>query len=56
MPFFSIILPTKNRSFIIANTIESILGQTYIDFEFIIIDNSDDLDTCNLVLTYPDVR
>lgn len=38
-PFFSIVVPTYNRSQLIIPTIESILGQTYTDWELIIVDD-----------------
>lgn len=39
MPKFSIILPTYNRSICITKTIDSVLNQTYTDFELIIVDD-----------------
>lgn len=41
-PFFSILLPTKNRSHIIATAIQSVLIQSFHVFELIIADNDDD--------------
>jgi glycosyltransferase involved in cell wall biosynthesis len=38
-PFFSIIIPTYNRSNIIENTIQSVLNQTFQNFELIIVDD-----------------
>jgi glycosyltransferase involved in cell wall biosynthesis len=38
-PFFSIIIPTYNRAFIIAETIKSIEIQTFTDWEVLIIDD-----------------
>ena len=40
-PFFSIVLPTKDRAFLLKPLIESILAQDFRDFEFIVVDNSD---------------
>lgn len=40
-PFFSLLLPTKNRSEILAGTIQSYLDQTFDDFELIVSDNDD---------------
>jgi len=48
-PFFSILLPTKNRSKIIPNAINSVLRQTFDNYELIIVDNSDDNSTERLV-------
>ncbi len=39
MPFFSIIIPTYNRANLISKTIESVLAQTFQDFEVIIVDD-----------------
>jgi glycosyltransferase involved in cell wall biosynthesis len=40
-PFFSILLPTKNRSEILPGAIRSVLEQTFGDFELVISDNDD---------------
>jgi glycosyltransferase involved in cell wall biosynthesis len=40
-PFFSILLPTKNRSEIIGGAVESALRQTFADFELVVSDNDD---------------
>ena len=39
MPFFSIILPTFNRAHLVARAIESVLVQTFTDWELIIVDD-----------------
>ncbi len=39
MPFFSIIIPTYNREKLIRKTIQTVLSQTFKDFEIIIIDD-----------------
>jgi glycosyltransferase involved in cell wall biosynthesis len=39
-PFFSVILPTYNRAHRIQRAIESILGQTYSNWELIIVDDA----------------
>lgn len=38
-PFFSIIIPTYNRAAFISKTISSVLNQTYLHFEIIIVDD-----------------
>ena len=40
-PFFSILIPTKNRSYLVGFAIESVLDQTFSDFEVIVSDNDD---------------
>jgi glycosyltransferase involved in cell wall biosynthesis len=40
MPFFSVIIPTYNSANVIAEAVDSILQQTFIDLEILIIDNS----------------
>jgi glycosyltransferase involved in cell wall biosynthesis len=38
-PFFSVIIPSYNRGKVIKETIETVLSQTYPDFELIIVDD-----------------
>jgi len=38
-PFFSIVIPTYNRAAFIEGTLESVLGQTYRNYEIIVVDN-----------------
>ena len=38
MPFFSVIIPTYNRANFLKNAIQSVLSQTFLDFELLIID------------------
>ncbi len=38
-PFFSVVIPTYNRENIIKKAIDSVLSQSFQDFEIIIIDN-----------------
>lgn len=49
MPKFSIILPTYNRSFCIKNAVDSVLQQTYDNYELIIIDDGSTDDTEKLI-------
>ena len=39
MPFFSIVIPLYNKETFISSTIQSVLGQTFSDFEVIIVDD-----------------
>ena len=52
----SIILPTYNRAGLIMETIESILHQTYSNWELIIVDDGSDDDTEKLVTQLKDER
>ena len=56
-PFFSVIIPTFNRAHILSRSIDSVLGQTYTDFELIVIDNGSTDNTQQwLSRTYQDDR
>lgn len=41
-PYFSILIPTRNRSFLIKNALDSVLIQDEADFEVLLIDNNTD--------------
>ena len=45
MPFFSVIIPTYNRSKEIVNALDSVVCQTFNDFEIIVIDDFSTDDT-----------
>ena len=55
-PFVSIIIPTYNRAYILDKAIESILSQTYTNFEIIIVDDGSIDSTEKLVASYTDNR
>jgi glycosyltransferase involved in cell wall biosynthesis len=55
-PFFSIIIPTYNRAHLIGRAIESVLGQTFKDWELIIVDDGSTDDTSAKVLAFQDER
>ena len=55
-PFFSVILPTYNRAHLIANTIQSVIGQTLKDWELIIIDDGSIDATADVVAKFNDDR
>ena len=56
MPKVSVIMSTYNDSKYIRNSIESILNQTYKDFEFIIIDDASADDTVDIIKGFDDKR
>ena len=56
-PLISIIVPTNKRIEYLKKCIESIIEQTYTNFEVLIISDGQDSDTQNTVLEYqPDKR
>lgn len=52
----SIILPTYNREHMVGKAIESVLKQSYTDFELIIIDDSSTDKTEQVIASYNDKR
>jgi glycosyltransferase involved in cell wall biosynthesis len=55
-PFFSIIIPVYNRAGIILNTIESVLNQTFRNFEIIVVDDGSKDNTREVVQSINDHR
>lgn len=53
---FSIIIPTYNRSAFLPKAIDSVLAQTYSDWELIIVDDGSTDNTSEVVRKYTDVR
>ena len=51
----SIILPTYNRSFTITTYLESLLAQSYHDWELVIMDDASDDDTFKIVSEYAQI-
>jgi glycosyltransferase involved in cell wall biosynthesis len=54
MPFFSVIIPSYNRADLICKTIDSVLNQTYDNFEIIVVDNKSTDDTVKRLQPYVD--
>lgn len=52
----SVVMSTYNREHLLAETIESVLNQSFEDFEFIIIDDASTDNTYNLIKKYHDSR
>jgi glycosyltransferase involved in cell wall biosynthesis len=53
-PTVSVIIPTYNRQNFISQTIDSVLGQTYTDYEIIVVDDGSTDDTRPVVEAYGD--
>lgn len=51
-PFFSIIIPTYNRERFIGKAIESVLQQTYTDYEIIVVDDGSTDQTAKIVNSF----
>ncbi len=56
MPQISVVMSTYNRADMIKQSAESVLGQTYSNFEFIIIDDCSKDNTCQIIEAYKDGR
>lgn len=55
-PFFSVIMPTRNRGHLLRYSLQSVLNQTFHDFEVIVSDNSSEDDTGRWVSSLTDPR
>ena len=55
-PFFSVIIPTYNRSHVISNAIQSVIEQLFSHWELIIIDDGSVDDTASKVRQFNDSR
>ena len=55
-PFFSVVIPTFNREKTILNTIQSVLEQTFTDFEILVIDDGSTDDTSKTLGPIQDSR
>jgi glycosyltransferase involved in cell wall biosynthesis len=52
----SVVIPTYNRAHFLGKAVDSVLGQTYEDFEIIVIDNNSTDNTTALLRSYNDPR
>ncbi len=55
-PFFTVVIPTHNRSILLKRAVESVLSQTFEDFELIVIDDHSTDDTASVVKSFTDPR
>lgn len=55
-PTFSVVMPAYNRAYIIGDAIRSVLAQTFIDFELVIVDDGSSDDTQVVVESFGDSR
>ena len=56
MPFFSVIIPSYNRASVLPSAIESIINQTFDDWELLIVDDGSTDSTNRVVGSYLDAR
>jgi glycosyltransferase involved in cell wall biosynthesis len=52
MPLISVVMPVYNQEKYLAETIESVLGQTYKDFEFLILDDGSTDNSARIIREY----
>lgn len=55
-PFFSVVVPTYNRSRIVRRCVDSCLAQTFEDFELVVVDDHSEDDTVRELERYDDPR
>lgn len=55
-PFFSVLIPTRNRSTLVVDTVQSILNQTFGDYEIVISDNDESDATQRVIEKFDDPR
>lgn len=54
--FFSVIIPSYNRASMLKEAVESVLAQTFTDYEIIVIDDGSSDDTLQMLRNYPQVQ
>ena len=52
MPFVSVIMPSYNHERFISKTIESVLGQSFKDFELIIVDDASTDNSMQIIIDF----
>lgn len=56
MPKISVVIPLYNKGFIVSKTLESVINQTFIDFEIIIVNDGSTDDSVAIVERFKDER
>ncbi|HEY9657033.1 MAG TPA: glycosyltransferase family 2 protein, partial [Allocoleopsis sp.] len=55
-PTVSVIIPTYNRAHLVSRAIQSVLTQTFTDFELIIVDDASSDETPTVITKFKDPR
>ncbi len=55
-PLFSIITPTYERPALLVRAIRSVIGQTFKDYEHIVVDDGNDAETARVIRSFKDPR
>jgi glycosyltransferase involved in cell wall biosynthesis len=55
-PFFSVVIPTRNRAHLLRQALQSVRGQTFDDYELVVSDNCSHDDTAEVVREIGDSR
>ncbi|CAM5762345.1 hypothetical protein LMIY3S_00442 [Labrys miyagiensis] len=55
-PEFSVVIPTYNRAGVIRRTLDSVLAQTFDDFEVVVVDDGSKDDLASVIATFEDPR
>lgn len=56
MPYFTVVIPLYNKENYIADTLKSVLAQTFTDFEVLVINDVSTDNSVNMALTFSDNR
>lgn len=56
VPFFTVVIPTYNRAGFIADTLRSVLSQTFAAFEIVVVDDGSKDNTTEIVRQFTDSR